>query len=238
MKLSKVIEIKGRIEIITGLHIGAGNLEMRIGGTDNPIVKHPITNDPYIPGSSLKGKIRSLLEMKSGLAARNEGKPICYKNIEKLDGPEKKEGEAILKLFGSSGSETHDLGPSRVSFSDCHLNREWKEKAHSANWPLTETKSENSINRVKGVAENPRFTERVSPGAEFDFSVTLKVLQEGEETELKEMLLTGMRLLELDALGGSGSRGYGRVRFLFEKLENDEGDYRRILDVMDPFTEK
>lgn len=76
MRLMDIKEIHGRIQVLTGLHIGAGDTEMHIGGTDNPVIRHPHTQEPYIPGSSLKGKVRSLLELKSGVAAVTRGKPI------------------------------------------------------------------------------------------------------------------------------------------------------------------
>ena len=76
MKLMTIKEITGKITLRSGLHIGAGDMEMKIGGTDNPVIKHPHTDEPYIPGSSLKGKVRSLLEMRSGLMAKTDGKPL------------------------------------------------------------------------------------------------------------------------------------------------------------------
>ena len=62
MQLTDMQVIEGDLELVTGLHIGAGNDEIRIGGIDNPVLKHPYSGQPYIPGSSLKGKVRSLLE--------------------------------------------------------------------------------------------------------------------------------------------------------------------------------
>ncbi len=228
MKLVGITEITGKIVLKTGLHIGAGDMEMKIGGVDNPVIKHPHTLEPYIPGSSLKGKVRSLLELKSGLMAKTGGKPLSLKDLKGLEGEQRDECEKILKLFGSSGADSDDdlmLGPTRVSFADCPLKPEWRDEAQRRNWPLTEVKSENSIDRVKGVAENPRFSERVPANAEFSFSVTLKHL--GEEEELLDLLLEGLRLLELDALGGSGSRGYGRIKLEFD----DETIGQRFLQI-------
>jgi len=219
MKLQRVIELTGRIILETGLHIGSGDTEMKIGGTDNPVIKHPHTLEPYIPGSSLKGKVRSLLEMRSGLIAYTGGKPVDAKVLEKLkDEKEKDECEKILKLFGTSGAdieEGYDLGPSRASFSDCPLDDDWKNGALKNNLAFTEVKAENSINRIKGTAESPRFIERVPADAKFRFQITVKCLNEGEEN-LVDFLLEGLKLLEMDNLGGSGSRGYGRIRFEFD----------------------
>jgi CRISPR-associated protein Csm3 len=220
MQLIDVKEIKGKIILKSGLHIGAGDTEMHIGGTDNPVIKHPITQEPYIPGSSLKGKVRSLLEMESGLMVKTMGEPVQAKALNGLEGDQKDKCLKILKIFGSSGSNTdaivaYNIGPTRVSFADCPLNAEWSEKARLKRWSFFEVKSENSINRIEGTARNPRFTERVVSGAEFDFSISLKLLGENE-SELFDYLLGGLKLLEMDALGGSGSRGYGRIEFQFK----------------------
>ncbi|GLI34305.1 type III-A CRISPR-associated RAMP protein Csm3 [Desulforhabdus amnigena] len=219
MQLLNILNIKGTITLKSGLHIGAGDVEMHIGGTDNPIIKHPNTQEPYIPGSSIKGKVRSLLELKSGLVVKTDGNPLSARLLKGLKGEERQECETILKLFGSSGADGEavaELGPSRVSFADCPITKNWQEKVRQSRWSLTEVKSENSINRIKGTAENPRFTERVPSDTEFAFSVCLKVLKPEEEQPLLEALLQGLKLLELDALGGSGSRGYGKVQFRFE----------------------
>jgi CRISPR-associated protein Csm3 len=222
MKLIEIKKIEGKIILKSGLHIGSGNMEMHIGGTDNPVIKHPHTLEPYIPGSSLKGKVRSLLELKSGLMGPTEGKVTTTSTLKKnnLNEKEKKECEKILKIFGSSGADKEDesnLGPTRVSFSDCFLNNKWREKAKENRLLITEVKSENVIDRITGTAKHPRFFERVVAGTEFDFLITFKKFDEDED-DLFDYLLQGLKLLEMDALGGSGSRGYGRIQFEF----NDE----------------
>ncbi len=219
MKLVNMTSITGRIKLESGLHIGAGDTELRIGGTDNSVIKHPHTGEPYIPGSSLKGKVRALLEMRSGLLTKaGNGKPLSASILKKnLSPTEQKEAIAILQLFGVSGAddqETQEIGPSRAAFADSSLNDLSREAVKVGNWSFFEVKSENSIDRIKGVAEHPRFTERVVAGLAFDFSITIKKM-EGDE-ELQTLLLQGLKLLEHDALGGSGSRGYGRVHFEFD----------------------
>lgn len=229
MKLIAIKEIRGKIQVMSGLHIGAGDTEMHIGGTDNPVIRHPHTQEPYIPGSSIKGKIRSLLELKSGIVASTRGEPVQVRNLKDLSGDQRAQAEKILKIFGSSGADKDDstvLGPTRVSFSDCPLAGDWRQKAKDERLSFFEVKSENSINRISGTAQNPRFTERVPSGAEFEFSVSLKILGDDEE-DLFSYLLLGLRLLELDALGGSGSRGYGRIRFIFDD-ENLSKEYEAL----------
>ncbi len=136
MKLIEIKKLEGTITLKSGLHIGAGDTEMHIGGTDSPVIRHPHTREPYIPGSSLKGKVRSLLEMESGLMIYTDGNVVSSK-ILKMEGVKdnkelKTKGEAILKIFGSSGADREDetcFGPTRVSFADCYLEDEWKQMA-------------------------------------------------------------------------------------------------------------
>ena len=230
MKLSAIKKLDGKITLKSGLHIGSGNMEMHIGGTDSPVIKHPHTLEPYIPGSSLKGKVRSLLEMESGLMIYTDGDVVSSGILQKNEVKNNKDLTAkcieILKIFGSSGADKEDetgLGPTRVSFADCYLDDAWRQKARDNRWLLTEEKSENVINRIKGTAEHPRFIERVPEGTQFKFVVTFKILQEGDDSLFNTVLLRGLKLLEMDALGGSGSRGYGRMTFEFsDKAMNDK----------------
>lgn len=227
IKLQKIIELKGKLVLESNLHIGSGNMDMHIGGTDNPIIKHPHTLEPYIPGSSIKGKVRSLIELSTGVAQHaysknsKSGGMASLAALKSAENELKEEVADILKIFGYSGSdktgsddaETNiTLGPTRVSFADCYLNKEWKEKAVENLWPLSVDKSENSIDRISGVASNPRFTEVVPAGAEFDFRLSFKIFCD-KDKKLFEKLKKGLDLLAKDALGGSGSRGYGRIRF-------------------------
>lgn len=213
MKLTNIIEIKATLVLKTGLHIGAGDSEMHIGGIDNSVIKHPITHSPYIPGSSLKGKIRSLLEWRSGEV---KSEPLNLKHLKNAN--DTKAVKNILSLFGVTGDSQNDeeklseIGVSRLAFWDCALNQEWENKIKEDNLMLTEAKTENMINRISSLAEHPRQTERVPAGAKFDFKLTMRQF-EGDSEELLDLILKGLRLLELDSLGGSGSRGYGKVEF-------------------------
>lgn len=143
--------------------------------------------------------------------------------MKELQGKEREECVSILKLFGVSGAdqdETGEIGSSRVSFADCPLDNDWKSRAFEKNLAFTEVKSENSIDRIKGTALNPRFTERVPADAEFRFSLTIKQME--GDANLEDFLFDGLKLLEMDALGGSGSRGYGRISFQFDAPEDQE----------------
>lgn len=225
MKLTKISKVTATIELISGLHIGSGDAEMQIGGTDNPVIKNPINNQPYIPGSSLKGKMRSLMEWKAGVVLETDGKPLGFSHYDKLDGEKRDAGKIILQLFGGAPESdkeaidhVKDIGPGRLSFWDCNLNSDWVEDIGKRNLLLTEVKMENSIDRIKGVAEHPRNMERVPASARFDFQLTIKVI--GEENML-EPVLQGLRLLILAGIGGSGSRGYGKLRFIDLTLDGN-----------------
>lgn len=218
MKLTTIQKLTGTLELVSGLHIGSGNTEMHIGGTDNPVIKHPLTQEPYIPGSSIKGKMRSLLEWELGVVGVTDGDPLGFKHIAKLDGRDQAQAKHILRLFGGApegGNHNTDLvkeiGPTRLAFWDCSLDRDWVKQMNDRNLLLTETKMENMIDRIRGVAEHPRNTERVPAGARFEFNLTIRV-HDGDDG-LLNTLWKGLKLLELTGLGGSGSRGYGKIRF-------------------------
>ena len=228
MILTAIRKLTGHIELITGLHIGSGNNEMHIGGTDNPVIKHPVTQEPYIPGSSIKGKIRSLLEWRLGVVGVTEGQPLGFKHIPLKDRPEKDQtcAKNILKLFGGApeggGANTllvEEIGPTRLSFWDCALVRDWVAEISKRNLLLTETKMENMIDRIRGVAEHPRNTERVPAGALFEFGLTIRV---HDHEDLMSTVYEGLKLVELTGLGGSGSRGYGKIKFVKLDLEGQD----------------
>ena len=234
-QLTAITTITATLELVTGLRIGAGDSEMHIGGVDNTVIKHPHTQSPYIPGSSLKGKMRSLLEWRSG-AVKEEA--LGWKDFEKASGDTQAEVKRILQLFGISGDaklgveQMGTIGPTRISFWDCNLNPEWEKQIREDNFALTEVKSENRINRISGVAEHPRQTERVPAGAQFDFRLSIKKLA-GDGDELMATVLQGLKLLELDSVGGSGSRGYGKVKFV--NLKIDDADTQSVFDAVKPF---
>ncbi|MDR1945812.1 MAG: type III-A CRISPR-associated RAMP protein Csm3 [Desulfovibrio sp.] len=231
MQLRNILIIKANLRLLTGLHIGAGDGEMHIGGVDNPVVRHPMTGQPYIPGSSLKGKIRSLLEWRSG-AVREE--PLSWDD-HSVPGV-----LPILQLFGIGGGESADLseedarklGPTRLAFWDCPLQEAWVAEKKEDNLPFIEVKSENKIDRISGTAQHPRQTERVTAGAIFDFRLSFKHL-DGDGESLLNTLLAGLKLLELDSLGGSGSRGYGKL--CFEQLTIDDKDASEEFKNIQPF---
>ena len=195
----KVI-IEGKIEVLTGLHIGTSGDFSAIGAVDNIVIRDTVTNKPMIPGSSLKGKMRYLL------ARTKYNTSIELKNI-------KEEHESIKRLFGSSDP----VVVSRLQFQDSLLAVKNFGKVEF-DLPYTEIKYENTIDRATGVA-NPRQQERVPAGSEFDFKLVYNVEKTDEfEEDMKNILLM-MEVLEDDYLGGHGTRGYGRVKFKNLKLD-------------------
>lgn len=196
--LIKKIIVTSRLELITGLHIGGSKDNVEIGGIDIPVIRTAIKdNQPYIPGSSLKGKIRSLLEQIAG--ASEVGR-----------------NNEINDVFGFA-KDTKDNKPSKLIFRDAYLNEtsvKLLKESENLDMPYTEGKWENVINRVKGTAEHPRQTERIPAGVSFDVEIIINVWDNDEDGEKSFKLLEkGINALENDYLGGSGSRGYGQVKF-------------------------
>ena len=141
MQLINIITITADLELLTGLHIGGGDTEMHIGGVDNTVIKHPITQEPYLPGSSIKGKIRSLLEWRSGAV---KAAPLSWLDYQQATRTQQPHVLHILQLFGLGGADkltdeqTQQVGPSRLSFWDCSLNTVWAKEIKEDNLPLAE----------------------------------------------------------------------------------------------------
>jgi CRISPR-associated protein Csm3 len=222
MKLNRVVKVEGVLELVSGLHIGNREGEVRIGGMDNPVIRDAATNQPYIPGSSIKGKMRSLLEWYTG-AIDSDGAPATMKLAS--NAPKKAEAELLVKVFGSHSSSERDcvLGPTRVVFRDLFLEPAWLEKTLKRGIPVTEVKMENMIDRVKGTAVHPRNTERVIRGARFVFGVSWRVLDGDDPEAIAALVKRGLALLQCEGLGGAVSRGYGRIRF--ESLQCDGKEF-------------
>ena len=210
--------ISGTLEAKTGLHIGGSSTALDIGGIDNNVIKtaHGV---PYIPGSSLKGKLRSLVEIKNGFT------DLCN---------ELSHDAGIAYIFGTAKSkETKDGVRSRLVVRDAYLDQDQFEKQFAdqeLELEFTESKWENRIERASSKAD-PRQMERVPAGARFDFEMVYSILQ-NEDIDRFKTLLEGMRLLEDDYIGGSGSRGYGKVafqnlKFEIKKAEEYRGDNQR-----------
>ncbi|MEP6962699.1 MAG: type III-A CRISPR-associated RAMP protein Csm3 [Acidobacteriota bacterium] len=223
LKLIGKLILAGDLHCETGLHIGAGKGSLEIGGADNPVVKDAF-GLPYIPGSSLRGRLRSLLESAMGLTAPGELVYLSKRRgqevrIHQSDRPD----DEVCLLFGRSPGrmervegdaiESRSASPARLAVYDAPLDPEsiTAQMRENLDDEITEVKSENAIDRITSQA-NPRTLERVPAGARFRVRLVLDILCE-EDKALAARLIGGLRLLEDDALGGGGSRGSGRVRF-------------------------
>ncbi|HHB12650.1 MAG TPA: type III-A CRISPR-associated RAMP protein Csm3 [Chromatiales bacterium] len=234
-KLVAVKTLTGIIRCVTGLHIGAGKEAVEIGGMDLPVIRNPVTGEPIIPGSSLKGKVRSLLEWHLG-KLEPDGRPWGWGNCAPYP-----EDDPILIVFGSTHPDWEG-GPTRALFRDAELCRDWVEQMHRRGLPFTEEKTEVTIDRIRGKALDGGLhtTERVPAGARFRFEIQYRVFSvagdngAGDEARFDTLLL-GLRLLEHDALGGCGSRGYGRVKF--EELMLDGTDIQERFERIRPAAE-
>jgi len=238
LQLTKKIFIEGEIELLTGMHIGGSSLGLSIGGADKVVVRNPLTNLPYIPGSSLKGKMRSLLEKSHGLIVpkQNDKQEWVGKLCEK---PE----EDIVQLFGfaadaKDSSDTY--APTRLTVRDGSLVNvsDLAESEHTDMY-CTEVKTEVSIDRLTSAA-NPRNFERVPAGARFKLDLVLDIYnvdnKNGEASDSRAdrfvaLLREGLQLIEDDYLGGQGSRGYGQVRFLVHSVKERAAEAYRADDM-------
>lgn len=223
LKLVGKLILDGELHCETGLHVGAGKGSLEIGGSDNPVTKDAFGR-PYVPGSTLRGRLRSLLEQAHGLTSPNELVYLSKRKgqevrIHQSDRPD----DDICVLFGRnpgrmermSGDpiESRNATPARLAVYDAPLIPDsiTPQMRENLDDELTEVKSENAIDRITSQA-NPRTLERVPAGAKFRIRMVVDVLCE-EDAPLVSLVTEGLRLLEDDALGGGGSRGSGRVRF-------------------------
>lgn len=235
LQLNKKVFIKGKIITKTGIHIGGSSLGLQIGGADNVVIRNPITNLPYIPGSSLKGKMRSLLEKSLGLV-KIEQKEKNSKQVWEgslCSDP----NEDLVQLFGSpadaggAGMPTH--APTRLTVRDGDLLNENKlAAAENTDMYCTEIKTEVNIDRLTSAA-NPRNFERVPAGAEFRLDLVLDIYNvdmtddNKRADEFINLVRQGLLLIEDDYLGGHGTRGYGQVEFHIDSAtERTADDYR------------
>ena len=228
LKLIGKLIIEGELQCETGLHIGAGKGSLEIGGADNPVVKDAF-GMPYIPGSSLRGKLRSLLEQATGAAIPSELVYLSKRKgqevrIHQSDRPDDEicllfgRNPGRMEKFGGDALDNANATPARLSVFDAPLIADsiTAQMRENLDDELTEVKSENAIDRITSQA-NPRTLERVPAGARFRIRMVLDVMCEADNV-LPPRLLEAMRLLEDDSLGGGGSRGSGRVRFSSLKL--------------------
>ena len=274
--------LKSILLVETGLHIGGGGENLNIGGLDHPVIRDPLTRYPYLPGSSIKGKIRSILERVLNKPLNRKGSRDTYRyesddivtGFTEIDRGKfvKFEGASTCELsrvFGSTGSKCwietdvarteglledkspredikHTVGgtelvtncaevsgrnaPARLIVRDCHLLQESIDALEKIDTGLymTEWKFENGLDRITAAA-NPRQLERIPKGAKFEFELVYTIEDKKQVEKDLQNLAIALAVLEEDALGGHGSRGYGKVKFLdFQFFYRDLDQYRQF----------
>lgn len=216
--LDKII-IKAELRLLTGMHIGKSNDFAPIGAVDSVVITDPVTKQPVIPGSTLKGKLRTMLAK-----LETEG-PSLKKHDE--------DNEIIKRLFGASNPE---IVESRLQFYDIFLNNAEELENKKMDLAYTEIKFENTINRITAVAM-PRQLERVPAGAKFDFKLVYNCEDASDLEEDIENLARALKMIQLDYIGGSGTRGYGKIAFSdfsveCAKLTDNEVDISEITNIL------
>ncbi len=221
--MSQSIQLDGRVFVtfdlkaVTGVHIGGTEAGIEIGGVDKTIIRDKLTNRPYVPGSSLRGKMRSLLERYGGLAQNQRiGQGFihsCQREVEYATCD-------LCQVFGVPGER--DFGsPTRLIVRDIHMSDAEAQRIETdarTDLPYTEVKTEVSIDRVTSAA-NPRQMERVLAGTTFGPAEMVYSVYSGagcdplQDVARLRTVVEGMQLLEDDYLGGLGSRGSGKIRF-------------------------
>jgi len=208
MKWTKLVQLSFQIKLEEGLQIRGSGGGLEIGGVDPnlTVIRNPATGEPYIPGSSLKGKLRSVLEKAEGKL--NDGDPCKCGDV---DCP-------ICTIFGAHMNTKAQSCPTRIVVRDAPLSLESQKQFHEdrkAGKPVFEEKTENTIDRKSGTAKNPRTGERVLPGTKFDGKILLHVYAGDDEKKMVDFIRRGLGLIqEASSLGAGGSRGYGKVSFL------------------------
>ena len=194
------IEITSELEVLTGMHIGGTNEFAAIGAIDSPVVRDVISRLPMIPGSTLKGKMRTLMSRQYS----ENYMPVEVKN----------DPEIVQRLFGSADKK--EYRNARLQFSDSLLSN------------IDEVKFENTIDRITAEA-NPRQIERVIPGCKFNISIIYNINSDAQLNGMQieedfKAIKNGLKLLEYDYIGGHGTRGYGKVKFNNVEVNNVFGD--------------
>jgi CRISPR-associated protein Csm3 len=211
MILKEIKDINGIIKIKTGLRVGGSTENIEIGGNDNPIIRNPLTGEVYIPGSSIKGKMRYLTEWLEGsVDSRGKVHTCSDKNC------------GVCNTFGRGAEDSKKAmsGPTRLIVRDAYLTEDSRKalfelKARTGS--DTERKYENNINRLSSEAM-PRDIERIPAGMEFEFNMSYKVFEgiEGvtEGNNFENIVLRGLKALLLEGIGGGVSRGNGQIEFV------------------------
>jgi CRISPR-associated protein Csm3 len=204
----RYIPIRGTILCESGVRVGGSRDELEIGGMDNPVVRDARSGEPYLPGSSLKGRMRSLIERDSGLSlgGRNQEEPHGCGRDDCL----------FCKVFGPHKNTNHRLGPSRLIVRDAYLTEESRKELQGGG-PVMDVRTENMVNRRSNTATNPRPVERVARGVTFDLELVVRLFENDQPDEVLTMLRRGLELLAIEGVGDGISRGHGQISISFSE---------------------
>jgi len=218
LKLVRHAPITGTLVLKSGTRVGGSKEDLEIGGMDNPVIRHPLTGVPYIPGSSIKGKMRSLLEYKTGQIGR-DGEP-CGCGQEPC---------LVCIVFGPHKTVKHNLGPTRIIVRDSMMTKKSESELEALRKEGTlyvEVKAENWIDRRTGVAGGGglRSQERVPEGTAFDLHLSVRVFEDDKPEGILDFIKCGLKMITQDTLGSSGTRGYGWVEIKDLRVDGKEID--------------
>lgn len=221
MRIKSIKNIEGTFELITGTRVGGSSDIIEIGGNDSPIVRNPLTKELYIPGSSIKGKMRMLIEWLEGKIENNGNVHSCSEK----ECP-------VCRVFGRGAKDSGKAmaGTTRISVKDAFLTENSKKELTELKDRIgvdTEWKYENTINRLTSEA-NPRNSERIPAGISFDFTMSYKVFDFEDDGKIdeklfEEIVVKGLKALSIEGIGGGVSRGNGQIKFT--KLDVDGVSY-------------
>lgn len=210
-KLEKRIIISGTLEALTPLHIGSGKPEVEIGGVEMPVLTDP-KDQPYIPGSSLKGRVRAETES----IARKKGLEVCKPpQVDNMCGSTKDSIDKLCvccRIFGTAGR--------RISFAS-------KVKFRDA-YPLDRVKA---LLERTGIAID-RETGTVARGALYNIQAVpagtkfgLEIVGENLSDDELKLLKSALKSVEDSALGGSSTRGFGKIKINIESVKERTAKY-------------
>lgn len=201
--LMEHVEITKTIVCKTNLHIGGSKDDIEIGTLDSPVIRDTLTKLPYIPGSSLKGKLRSITEYRLGKI--EDGNPHGCEDP-KCD---------ICIIFGAHGNRRRQYGPTRILVRDAILTENSKkilEELETGSL-YAGTKQEVGIDRKTGKANpaGPRTIEFVPAGTEFQLHIVLRIFEGDDKNRMVALVEDGLKAMTKDSIGGAGTRGYGWI---------------------------
>lgn len=236
--------ITANIKALTGLHIGGSSSGLEIGGVDKAVIRNPVDKKPYIPGSSLRGKMRSQTEKMLGMKQNNRIGQVTIHTCKTKEDYNESGGCVVCYIFGVPAEDYS--GPTRLVVRDVHLTDASAEAMDKANTELryAEIKTEVAIDRVTSAA-TPRSLERVPAGVVFGPAEFVFGIYEVADFNRLKTVVEALQLVEDDYIGGAGSRGSGKVQFEGIKLiarasgnyskEIWLGEYQKVQDVLNEF---